>query len=65
MSIAHKLMDVCLWLLAIHWVLMFLAEHSHRRYQRRNWRVGLHSRACQRSEDWRSTLPSVIRRQGE
>lgn len=39
MSFAHRCMDVCLWLIVAHWVVMFLTEHTRiRRIRCEAWR---------------------------
>lgn len=64
-TFAHRMMDFGLWSIAILWLCSFIAEHSRRRSQRRNCRVGSPSHLCLCTDDWKINLPSTVRRQAE
>jgi hypothetical protein len=63
MTFAHKLMDVCLWIVAIHWFIGFLARGP--KPARRNRKLLAPSSSCERTAEWRTHLPNMVRRQAD
>lgn len=63
MTFAHKLMDVCLWTVAIYWFIGFLARGP--KPVRRNRRLPAPSISCERTAEWRVNLPNICKRQAE
>ena len=63
MSAAHLLMDCCLWFVAFCWFVSFLARHSEP--TKRNRKLPPPSTLCERTGEWRMSLPGLGRRQGD